>query len=317
MAAVDVGSNAIRFVVADFRAPVSFAVVRKRREAVRLGRSVFASGDLSERAMDRAVAAMAGFRREMETLGVERHRAVATSATREAGNGDVFLERVREEARLALEPIDGAEEMRLARVAVATRVDLAKDRWALVDLGGGSADVAGVDDASVLWSASHPVGTVRLLEAMAAAQARGRCPLARIDRLLGRLTAQPPAPHPKPDALAATGGNVESIARLALGRAAAGRAVSLSRRRLDGIVDLLARTTERERRRDLGLRPDRADVILPAALVYRRVMELVGVDRVSVPFVGIKEGTLLDLARLRAASPDAESAARRPTVPPG
>ena len=99
VAAIDAGSNAIRFVVADFDGPRSYTVVHKIREPIRLGHNVFTRGGLDEEAMDLALAAFRLFRRQIDALGVERFRAVATSATREAANRDLFLDRI-----LALNP---------------------------------------------------------------------------------------------------------------------------------------------------------------------------------------------------------------------
>ena len=131
VAAIDAGSNAIRFVVADFDGPLSYTVVHKIREPIRLGHNVFTQGDLAEGAMDQAVAAFRRFRSDMDALGVERFRAVATSATREATNRDLLLDRILAESGIALEPISGREEARLVHLAVGGRVDLSEGRWIL------------------------------------------------------------------------------------------------------------------------------------------------------------------------------------------
>ena len=164
VAAIDAGSNAIRFVVADFDSPTSYTVVRRIREPIRLGHGVFTRGGLDDDTMDRAAAAFRLFRREIDAHGVRHFRAVATSATREAENRDRFLARILAESDIKLEPISGREETRLVHLAVGSRVDLSRGRWILVDLGGGSVEVSLVDDTGILWSESHRVGTVRLLE---------------------------------------------------------------------------------------------------------------------------------------------------------
>ena len=146
VAAIDAGSNAIRFVVADFEAPLSYTIVHKVREPIRLGHNVFTRGGLDEDTMDLAVAAFRLFRRHIDALGVERFRAVATSATREAANRDMFLDRILARTGITLEPIGGEEEARLVHLAVASRVDLSQGRWILVDLGGGSVEVSLVDE---------------------------------------------------------------------------------------------------------------------------------------------------------------------------
>ena len=296
VAAIDAGSNAIRFVVADFETPTSYTVVRRIREPIRLGHRVFTLGGLDDDTMDGAVEAFRSFRREMDALGVTHHRAVATSATREAANRDGFLDRIRREAHIELEPISGSEEARLVHLAVGSRVDLSRGRWILVDLGGGSVEVSRVEDAGVLRSESHRLGTVRLLETLAAAGGCHHSLLAWVRHRLRSLAILPPEVQSGPTAVAATGGNIEAIARIALGYFDPLKLAILSLRRLDAVVHLLSTMTVPARLRELPLRPDRADVILPAALVYGHFARLVGARRIVVPSVGVKEGVLLDVA---------------------
>ncbi|MXX34541.1 MAG: hypothetical protein F4107_10985 [Gemmatimonadetes bacterium] len=296
VAAIDAGSNAIRFVVADFEGPVSHEVVHKRREPIRLGHRVFTHGHLDDGTMDEAVRAFASFRVEMDALEVERLRAVATSATREAANREAFLERIRTEAGFELEPISGAEEARLVHLAVRSRVDLSRGRWILVDLGGGSVEVSLVSDSGILWSESYRIGTVRLLETLA--EARGCHDSLRtwVRRQLSGLTIPSPDSYPGPTAFAATGGNIEAIARLALSYMDPLKLAILPSNRLDAVIHLLNAMSVPERIDELRLRPDRADVILPAALVYRHFAGLAHAEHIVVPSVGVKEGVLLDVA---------------------
>lgn len=328
LAAIDAGSNAIRFVVADFACspdsavgpldpaavavPLDYSVVAKLRFPVRLGHGVFTRGSLDEGAMEEAVVAFCRFRAEMERLGVDAHRAVATSAVREADNRDRFLDRIYRESDIVLEPISGCEEARLVHLAASRRVDFSRSRWVLVDLGGGSVEVSLVNHAGILRSESHRVGTVRLLETMEVAGGRSDTVREWVERELCGL-AIPDAPAARgPLAFAATGGNAESIAKLALSCVDPLRIAVLSKRRLDAVVHLLASMTVRERVERLGLRPDRADVVLPAALVYQRFAELAGVDRVVVPNAGVKEGVLLDLAAGNPPAFEATAPGRRP-----
>ncbi len=296
VAAIDAGSNAIRFVAADFHGPSSCEVVKKIRVPVRLGHGVFIEGGLDERTMGEAVRAFRRFRHWIDTLGVERFRAVGTSATREAANRDLFLERVREEAGIVLEPISGAEEARLVHLAVRSRVDLSHGRWILVDLGGGSVEISLVDDSGILWSESYEVGTVRLLETLAAASGCHDSLGTWVRLQLAALTIPPPHAYPGPTAFAATGGNIEAIARLALSYLDRRQPALLPVRRVDAVIQLVSAMTVAERIDELRLRPDRADVILPAALVYRHFAKLVQAERIVVPSVGVKEGVLLDVA---------------------
>lgn len=317
VAAIDAGSNAIRFVVAEVGGH-TYKVIARLRAPVRLGHRVFTHGALDDDTMDRAVAAFRRFRAELDRLKVSRLRAVATSATREASNRDGFLDRIRVESDIDLEPINGEEEARLVHLAVSHRIDLSQGRWILVDLGGGSIEVSLVDDTGILWSHSYKVGTVRLLETLAAAKGCHDTVRQWVERGLCHLTIPPPDGHPGPAAFAATGGNAEALARLALGNqrlarpqgassiAGAAQAAPASNSnapaphipvsRLDKVIRALAAMTVAQRIERLRLRPDRADVILPAALVYRHFAVLAHSNQVVVPSVGVKEGVLLDVA---------------------
>ena len=295
VAAVDVGSNAIRFLAAEFTSLSDYQVLAEERVAVRLGHDVFLTGRLAPDAMDAAVAAIAGFRAQMEALGIEDYRAVATSATRESRNGDEFTARVRAEAGIELETITGSEEARLVYMAIANRVRFDGDKWISVDLGGGSVEVSLVDETGILWSESHVMGSVRLLEELSVS---GEEP-GRFQRLLREYTATMNIPAVaqqwNPRGVIATGGNAEALARLTGADASRGRVTPVPVAELRRVTELLSRLSYRQRVEQLGLREDRADVILPAAMIYERIAVLANADEILVPAVGLKDGVLVDL----------------------
>ncbi|HQT93970.1 MAG: hypothetical protein B7Z68_01490 [Acidobacteria bacterium 21-70-11] len=296
VACIDVGSNALRFVAAEFEAPDRFRVIEQERAAVRLGHDVFLTGRLTDGAMDAASAALAAFWARIAKLDVEVYRAVATSAVRESSNGEAFVVRVRDQVGLELEVISGSEEARLVHAAVRRAVPLAGKDWIVVDVGGGSVEILLVDERAILWSESHTMGSVRLLEELSET---GEEP-GRFRRLLEEYTATlrlPAAAHSRrPTGFIATGGNAETLAQLAgTAAATAGGLGSLSVDALRNIIERLSRLSYRQRVEELGLREDRADVILPAAMVYEHLAGLSGASMIVVPGVGIKEGVLYDL----------------------
>ncbi len=296
LAAIDTGSNAIRFLAARFTAPGRWTEIESERVPVRLGHQVFLRGRLAPEATDAAVRAFVHFRERMDALGITRLRAVATSAVREARNGALLTERIHRESDIRLEIITGTEEARLVHAAVGSRIGLEGGQWILVDLGGGSVEVSLVDDAGMLWSESHTMGSVRLLEEVS----EGTHDPGRLRTLLEEyvsiLRIPSPAQYWKPSGLIATGGNIEALATLAAAPADERGVARLPVRDLDAAIQLLTRLSYRERMDQLGLREDRADVILPAALVYQRVARLAGSSEILVPHVGVKEGVVLDLA---------------------
>lgn len=295
VAAVDVGSNAIRYVAARFTTPTDYVELGYERFPVRLGHGAFLTGELTASAMDRALDAFKIIRARLDELGVEHVRAVATSAVRESRNGPQFVRRIADEAGLALGLISGSEEARLVWHAVRRRIDFGTNKWMLVDLGGGSVEVSLADDAGIMWSESHTMGSVRLLEELAGvSDAPGH-----FSKLLAEYAATLRIPaaakHWMPVEVIATGGNIEELARLADGSSGGDDVPVIERADLRAIIEQLSRLSFGERVSQLGLREDRADVILPAAIVYDRVAELAGAERLWVPGVGVKEGVMLDL----------------------
>jgi exopolyphosphatase / guanosine-5'-triphosphate,3'-diphosphate pyrophosphatase len=295
VAAIDVGSNAIRFTAAEFAAPLDYAPLLEVRVPVRLGHDVFLTGRLAPEALDAAVEALVAFRRHMEDLGINHYRAVATSATREARNGDDLVARVRADAGLELEVITGTEEARLGFEAMRSRVPLGDQKWIIVDLGGGSVEVSLVDATGILWSESHVMGSVRLLEEL---QASGEEP-GRFQRLMREYAATLHLPviaqQWKPRGVIAAGGNIEALARLTGHAPGRDQVARLTLAELRGAIELLGRLSYRQRVEQLGLREDRADVIVPAAMIYERVAALAGAEEILVPAVGLKDGVLVDL----------------------
>jgi exopolyphosphatase/guanosine-5'-triphosphate,3'-diphosphate pyrophosphatase len=218
---------------------------------------------------------------------------VATSAVRESANADEFVDRLRSECGIELEIIGGSEEARLVHLAVATRIPLGSRRWLLVDLGGGSVEVSVVDQHGTFWSESHTMGSVRLLEELTESGADPGRFRRLLEEYISVLRVPATVGGRQLAGYIATGGNVETLAKLGGYQLEEG-VTTLSLETLRAVIDRLARMSYRERVEELGLREDRADVVLPAALVYERLAELSGCDEITVPHVGIKEGVLYD-----------------------
>jgi exopolyphosphatase/guanosine-5'-triphosphate,3'-diphosphate pyrophosphatase len=292
---VDAGSNAIRFLAAEFTGPTEFRSLAYQRVPVRLGHQVFLTGQLAPQAMEGAVAAFSSFRDQMEELDLHAFRAVATSATREAKNGQELVDRLKRETGIDLEMISGFEEARLVHLAVASRVDLSGGQWILTDLGGGSVEVSLVDDMGMLWSESHTMGSVRILEKLSEATSDQSGFESLLSDYVSTLRIPSPAQYWSPAGFVATGGNIEALAKLAGTSGHDDGMARLPTTDLRSAIDLLSRLPYLERISQLGLKEDRADVILPAAMVYHHLAKMAGAEEILVPGVGVKEGLLLDL----------------------
>ena len=312
LAAIDIGSNAIRLRVVDVDPPLlteegprfyPFRDVLVDRAPVRLGHDVFTKGRLENGVIGAACEALKRFRAAMDAAKVERYRAVATSAAREAQNGDLFVERAERESRVHVEIIEGVEEARLVQLAVVERIPMGHRRSLLVDIGGGSTELTLLEGRAPVFSRSLPVGTVRLLEAFL----EGRGPIDASHRTLleeyvDRVCADAfreieDASEGPVDVIIGTGGNIETLADLCPMPIAfpEGRAIEV--RAMRRLLDELSAKSVDERVLAYGLRPDRADTIVPAATVLCRVAEAFGRESITAPGVGLKEGVLVDLAR--------------------
>lgn len=295
MAAIDCGTNAIRFLAAEPDGGGAFHVVGETRLPVRLGHGVFTVGRIDDLAATEAVEGLSRVAREMKELSIARYRAVATSAVRESPNRRAFLRRVREESGLRLELISGTEEIRLVHEAVRRRMPLGTGSWVLVELGGGSVEIAVVDGEKVSWSETHAMGAVRMVELFSRGEpgadhfARLVEEYAATIRLPEKLTARPIA------GFIATGGNIESLSRICRSGTDGAGPSRIGRGELRDLIGRLAAMTVADRQRVYGLRADRADVIVPAAIVYAHLAELVGAEEILVPGGGVREGIVFDL----------------------
>ena len=295
IAAIDIGSNALRFAVAETDGGTIGAVVATSRESLRLGKDVFDCGFVRDETVKLLVAAIDKFQRIAAEHKVVAMRAVATSALREARNQRALVDQVLEATGVRIEVISGEEEARLVQLAVSSKIEL-NDKFALIiDIGGGSIEVALLLSGEVAVLDSAPLGTVRLLKLF---ETRQTSP-----KVFARLIAQyshgilhrveQDLRSRKIDILIGTGGNIEALAQLGAERSQ-GHA-SISAATLERLIEQLQDLTFEERVRNLKLKPDRADVIIPAAIVLSEIVRQLKFPEVIVPFVGLREGVLLDL----------------------
>lgn len=164
LAAIDVGSNSVHLLIADVTPEGHLEIIDRVKEMVRLGRRSFTTGLLSQEAMDLAVRVLDHFQRLVEVRHVERVRAVATSAVREADNQSQFIARIKQETGIDVEVISGREEAQLIYHAAQHALGLEGGPHLLVDLGGGSLELVLVKDQRPIWMKSARLGAARMTE---------------------------------------------------------------------------------------------------------------------------------------------------------
>jgi exopolyphosphatase/guanosine-5'-triphosphate,3'-diphosphate pyrophosphatase len=299
LAAIDVGSNAIRLLICNVGGDRRTAILESVRDPVRLGGDVFTTGLVSEASIERAVEAFVRFRGLIDKHGARWIRGVATSAIREALNKDLFLDRIAQASGIEISVIGCEEEARLIHLAVISKISLKGMSALLVDIGGGSAEVTLTDNGNIISTECFRMGAVRLLQLLEEKE-RGQqlfhrmvseyvdATQKRVRKELGGQTI---------DLLVGTGGNIEALGELRRSLLVRDRNSVLSGGELDSLVRKLQSMTLEERIRELQLRPDRADVIVPAAMVLQKFVKLAGVSEIQIPGVGLKDGLLADMIR--------------------
>lgn len=293
LAAIDVGSNAARLLIKhvdiDDGGRRSVSKLLFLRVPLRLGMDVFADGRISRERSREFVAAMNAFRQLIRVYGVRRYRACATSAMRDAKNGRKVVGRVRRKAHLRLRIISGDEESRIIYDNHLTLLP-SEGCFLYVDVGGGSTEVSFITDGERRYSASFNVGTIRLLKGKV-----GKGELLRMKDEIAKATAGHGGVR-----IIGSGGNINKLYRLAA-----------KRQKLDGSLPVgvlrrqygvMGKMSVGERMAEYGLKPDRADVIVPAAGIFLNVAASSGATEIIVPNVGLADGIINDMLAKEAPS---------------
>lgn len=300
VAAIDAGSNGIRLVIANLDDDGTCQCLHSSRAAVRLGADAFSTRRFSAETISQAVQAFREFRTMLDEHEVTRISAVATSAAREADNAGQLVEAVREASGIQIEIIDGLEEAQLIFDAVASSTDLAGRRGLLIDMGGGSVELTVARNGRAMASETLRLGPVRLMQQLLQRHLDESHVGELIDRYRDAVASLIHAEFDddeQPDLCIGTGGNIECLGKLRpqmLGKKKTGK---VKRRELDTIIEQLLAMTPQERVDQLGMRPDRADVIAIAAIVLRMVLRSAGVRKLQTPGIGLKDGLLHRLLR--------------------
>lgn len=302
LAALDVGSNSIRLIVAEYDPQAGLTIIDEMKDQPRLARGVATTGRLDEAAMGRAMEVLRRAREVCERRGVKRLAAVATAAVREAQNGAEFVERVRTELDIPLRIIDADTEAQLSYRSVVHHFQLDNARTLVADIGGGSLELIGAVDGLVELSLSLPLGAVRLTELhFAGKRGTWRDVAALRKEVRKQLRKEVPWRDWRGVTLIGSGGTFTSLGRMAtarrglpLGDSVHGTAVTQAE--VEQLLEWLATKTPEERRGLAGLNPERADIIVAGMVVTAELLDLSESRSLTVSAFGLREGLLLEMA---------------------
>ena len=281
-AAIDIGSNAARLLIKKVETDGTTPEFTKQlflRVPLRLGFDVFRQGRVSDVKAKKMERLMKAYRQLMKIYDVDRYRACATSAMRDAANGPKLIESIFKDTGIQIEIIAGEEE---AGIVYNNHVEQLEDRdgnYIYVDVGGGSTEINLLTNGELVCSRSYNVGTIRILNGGVdeAAWQRMRDELAELAAPYGDV-------H-----IIGSGGNINKLYRLT-GKKDKKRILTIEE--LRGLYDALSPLTPEERMAEYKLKADRADVIVPAAEIFLTVAAAVRAKDIIVPVIGLCDGII-------------------------
>ncbi len=280
-AAIDIGSNAVRLLIADISDsahPVSFKKNMLLRVPLRLGDDAFIDKKISSKKVDDLIKTMSAFRNLMDVYGVTAYLACATSAMREAFNGQEIVKQVKEQAQINLEIVEGQREANIIYASHFEEKLDKKNNYLYIDVGGGSTELSFFANGVLVASQSFNIGTIRILDNQDKDETW---------KEMERFITTNIKSYKNITGIG-TGGNINKLFKLSEEKE--GKALALSK--LKSLHTHLNSYSLKDRIQVLGLNQDRADVIIPAALIFITVMSWAGIKNIYVPKVGMVDGII-------------------------
>ena len=280
-AAIDIGSNAARLLIKKRHNKTNMFDKRLLlRVPLRLGFDVFSIGKLSEKKEENLLRLMKSYRQLMKIYGVECFRACATSAMRDALNGDEIIREIKKKTDIQIEIISGQEE---AQIVYSNHMECIEDRngnYMYVDVGGGSTEINLLIGGKLVCSRSFNIGTVRILSGKA-----DDSDLLQMKNEIVKLTKDYTNIN-----IIGSGGNINKLYRLTEKKNKRKKRLPISS--LQAIYDELLALSVEERCEQFEMKPDRADVIIPAAKIFLTIAEAINASYVHVPVIGLADGII-------------------------
>jgi exopolyphosphatase/guanosine-5'-triphosphate,3'-diphosphate pyrophosphatase len=316
ISAIDIGSNSIRQTIADVSPTGTIRVVDEMKAAPRLGAGLYKKGALSEVAIQNALTALTRMATLANQLGVKRTEVVATSAVRDASNGDEFLKLVRAETGLKIKVLRGEDEARLSFRSALAHFDLGVGRAVVMDIGGGSLELALSADGLVDRLISLPLGAISMTERYLGQEAKKKGMRKLRKHVWLELRRHLSARHWHATRIFCSGGTFTSLASIYLARIGMESAKTvhgtvIPRIELEHIVDMLHNMSPAERQGVPGLSAARSDIILGGLAVAAEVAARVEAKELVVSAYGIREGILLESAHVAPSPADPGEARER------
>lgn len=285
-AAIDIGSNAVRLLIKEIKEEqgnAHFSKVLMLRVPLRLGFDVFDIGKISEKKEKNMIRLMKAFRHLMKIYDVKHCRACATSAMRDAKNGMDIIKQIEKKTGVHIDIIDGQEEAKIIYNNHVEHMEDQKGNYMYVDVGGGSTEINLLSEGQLVCSRSYNIGTVRMLN-----NAVKDSEWKRLKNDLAELAKSYPQTN-----IIGSGGNINKLYRLADKKNKKKMTMQVSV--LQELHTRLKALSLEERMEQFGMKPDRADVIIPAGEIFLTIANIIGASYIHVPVIGLSDGIIDEL----------------------
>jgi exopolyphosphatase / guanosine-5'-triphosphate,3'-diphosphate pyrophosphatase len=293
MAVIDMGSNSWRLVVYGYEPGRFWQHVDEIREAVRVSQGMEATGRIQDEPFDRALHTAHVFNSFCQASGIDDVTVLATSAIRDAENGEDLLGAMREDTDFDVQVVSGRDEARYGYLAIANSTTL--EDGIGIELGGGSLQLMRIEHRGLADAESWPLGAVRMSEAfLPDGESGGKAMKALRKHVTKKVGDWLDGDDGRAVGIGGTVRNLAAAAERRAGLEGDAQGFVLSRDALDELIDDLASMSVSKRRNVPGIKPDRGDVILGGAVVLSAVMEAGGFDELEVSEAGLREGAFFE-----------------------
>ncbi len=303
LAGIDIGTNTLRLLIAEFSSDGVYRKVKSERHITRLGEEISSTGRLKATAMERTLSVLKRFSKICSEYPLNGIYAVATSAVREASNGADFIKKVKTETGLDADVISGDEEARLTMLGISSGLDLKGRDFLLMDIGGGSTEFVFASEGAIIAKVSTDLGVVRFTERYLKSDPPGNNEIeeleAAIDERLNTMQSFKDLCNNRVAGFVGTAGTVTTLAaveqKMTVYDPRKVNGYKISKKGIETIRRELLPMASKMRKAVPGIEDGREDLIAAGVVLVDKVMEWFGFNEIIVSDNGLREGLIVDL----------------------
>lgn len=283
VAAIDLGSNAIRLTIAEVISPTHYKILEKFRFPVRIGTDVFLTGEVSASKMDEVIEVFRKFSTHLTHFQVQEVQAVATSALRDAKNSNLIIKKIEDTTKIKIKVITGLEEANLIYQIIAHELPIMTGKTLMIDIGGGSTELSFVNEGILEKVQSFNIGTIRILK-----DYKNEMP-----QLIESVRAQVTGQKIK---LVGTGGNLRRLGKLRKKIFDRADPSIIHKSEVFQMYNHIKDLSALQLMKKYDLKHDRAEVIIPALQILTAILNDINVDIINLPKIGLSDSLILNMS---------------------